>query len=514
MSCAALWGSRVGASPADAADAKSLLQEWAQGQGLDLPAYVEVDRQGPDHAPRFTSEVRIKGRKPARGEGASKRAAEQAAATRAAGARGRVEARRRCLRQKPTTETRCGFIAVIGAPNAGKSTLVNALVGAKVAIVSRKVQTTRTPLRGIAIEGASQLVFIDTPGIFRAAPPPRPGDGGCGLGRGAATPTRCCWWSMRPRASTRTSSASSAGSKGTASAAAGAQQDRSREEGASCWSWRPSSMRRVPFAATFMISALNGDGVADLKAHLARSVAPGPWHYPEDEISDAPLRVLAAEVTREKIYDRLHDELPYQAAVETTGWQEQKNGIRIEQTIIVERDSQKRIVLGKGGSMIKQLSTEARKELTADPGAAGAPIPVREGARELGRRPRALSRPGARRFRRSDGSVSALFDTYHRLANNSTQTTADADLQTKTGMVCGRGARQAGGGFSPLAAAKAFLGPLPPAESGIEFTTNIRPSSASAYLGGPCYWHAGVTGVQSQVGDTLACIPVTVTKVM
>jgi GTP-binding protein Era len=122
--------------------------------------------------------------------------------------------------------------------------------------------------------------------------------------------------------------------------------------------------RRAQFAATFMISALNGDGVADLKAHLARSVAPGPWHYPADEVSDAPLRVLAAEITREKIYDRLHDELPYQAAVETTSWKEQKNGVRIEQTIFVERDSQKRIVLGKAGSMIKQLSTEARKELT------------------------------------------------------------------------------------------------------------------------------------------------------
>jgi GTP-binding protein Era len=121
---------------------------------------------------------------------------------------------------------------------------------------------------------------------------------------------------------------------------------------------------RTSFAATFMISALNGDGIADLKAHLARSVAPGPWHYPEDEISDAPMRVMAAEITREKMYDRLHDELPYQAAVETTSWKEQKNGVRIEQTIFVERDSQKRIVLGKGGSMIKQLSTESRKELS------------------------------------------------------------------------------------------------------------------------------------------------------
>jgi GTP-binding protein Era len=121
---------------------------------------------------------------------------------------------------------------------------------------------------------------------------------------------------------------------------------------------------RVPFGATFMISALNGSGVADLKSHLARSVAPGPWHYPEDEISDAPMRVLAAEITREKMYDRLHEELPYEAAVETTAWLEQKNGVRIEQTIYVERDSQKSIVLGKGGSMIKQLSMESRKELS------------------------------------------------------------------------------------------------------------------------------------------------------
>jgi GTPase len=260
-------------------------------------------------------------------------------------------------------ETRCGFIAVIGAPNAGKSTLVNTLVGAKVAIVSRKVQTTRSTLRGIAVEGASQLVFIDTPGIF--APRRR-------LDRAMV---EAAW-----------------GGAGDADqvllvidAAKGIDEDVERIlgklEGADA---RPllalnkidrvkkpelldlaSALNaRVAFAATFMISALNGDGVSDLKAHLARSAAPGPWHYPPDEISDAPLRVLAAEVTREKIYDRLHDELPYQAAVETTAWQEQKNGVRIEQTIIVERDSQKRIVLGKGGSMIKQLSTEARKELT------------------------------------------------------------------------------------------------------------------------------------------------------
>jgi GTPase len=120
---------------------------------------------------------------------------------------------------------------------------------------------------------------------------------------------------------------------------------------------------RASFTAVFMISALSGDGVADLKTHLARTVPPGPWHYPEDEVSDAPLRVMAAEITREKIYERLHDELPYQATVETTSWQEQPKSVRIEQTIFVERDSQKAIVLGSGGRTIKQLSMEARKEL-------------------------------------------------------------------------------------------------------------------------------------------------------
>jgi GTPase len=264
---------------------------------------------------------------------------------------------------QPETGTRCGFIAVIGATNAGKSTLVNALVGAKIAIVSRKVQTTRMPLRGIAIEGASQLVFIDTPGIFKP----------------------------RRRLDRAMVDAAWGGAQGAdqvllvVDAAKGIDEDveriLSRLKGVSVpillalnkidrvkkerlLELAGNLNAQVPFAATFMISALQGDGVADLRAHLARSVAPGPWHYPEDEVSDAPLRVLAAEITREQIYDRLHDELPYQAAVETTAWQEQKKGIRIEQTIVVERESQKRIVLGKGGSMIKLLSTEARKELS------------------------------------------------------------------------------------------------------------------------------------------------------
>lgn len=260
-------------------------------------------------------------------------------------------------------ETRCGFIAVIGAPNAGKSTLVNALVGAKVAIVSRKVQTTRTTLRGIAVEGASQLIFIDTPGIF--APRRR-------LDRAMV---EAAWGGAGDADQTLL----------VVDAARGLDEDVERILARLQSSKAPRLLAlnkidrvqkerllelaadlnaRLPFAATFMISALSGDGVADLKAHLARSVPAGPWHYPADEISDAPVRLLAAEITREKIYDRLHDELPYQAAVETTALQEHKNGLRIEQTIFVERDSQKRIVLGKGGSMIKQVSTAARKELS------------------------------------------------------------------------------------------------------------------------------------------------------
>jgi GTPase len=260
------------------------------------------------------------------------------------------------------TNTRCGFIAVIGAPNAGKSTLVNALVGAKVAIVSRKVQTTRTVLRGIAVEGESQLVFIDTPGIF--APRRR-------LDRAMVEAA----WSGAGDADQVLLVVDAAKSidedverilgklEGRSLRMVLALNKVDRVKKAELLALAADLNGRLPFAATFMISALKGDGVADLKSYLANGVPPGPWHYPEDEISDAPLRVLAAEITREKIYDRLHDELPYEAAVETTGWKEQKNGIRVEQTIFVQRDSQKRIVLGKGGSMIKQLSMLARAEL-------------------------------------------------------------------------------------------------------------------------------------------------------
>jgi GTP-binding protein Era len=260
-------------------------------------------------------------------------------------------------------DTRCGFIAVIGAPNAGKSTLVNALVGAKVSIVSHKVQTTRMPIRGIAIEGKSQLVFIDTPGIFK---PRRRLDramvhaawGGAGdadlvvvlidAAKGASEEIEAILGKLRDSRNKPLLALN--------------KIDRVKKE--QLLELARDLNARIPFAATFMISALNGSGVADLKRYLADHVPAGPWHYPADEISDAPLRLMASEITREKIYERLHEELPYQATVETTDWKEKKDGVRIEQTIFVARDSQRRIVLGKGGSMIKQLSMQARKELS------------------------------------------------------------------------------------------------------------------------------------------------------
>jgi GTP-binding protein Era len=270
----------------------------------------------------------------------------------------------------PGPETRCGFIAVIGAPNAGKSTLVNRLVGTKVSIVSHKVQTTRTPVRGIAIAGQSQLVFIDTPGIF--APRRR-------LDRAMVDAA----WSRSADADITVLLVDAAKGLDAEVEAILARLadaktrivpevrprlvlvlnkvDRVRKEGLLELARQCTEQAR--FEATFMISALTGDGVADLETHLARSVPAGPWHYPPDEVSDAPMRLLAAEITREKVFARLHDELPYSITVETTQWAERKKEVRIEQTIFVERDSQKAIVVGSGGRMIRQLSIEARQEL-------------------------------------------------------------------------------------------------------------------------------------------------------
>jgi GTP-binding protein Era len=260
---------------------------------------------------------------------------------------------------------RCGFIALIGAPNVGKSTLINALVGTKVAIVSHKVQTTRTLLRGIATEGQAQLVFIDTPGIF--------------------APRRRLDRAMVASAWTGAHDADIVGVLVDAKRGIDEEADailRQLEEvrlpkllvinkvdlvdKPALLALAKAANDRVAFAAIFMISALTGDGVADVRHWLAEHVPEGPWHYPEDQITDAPLRQLAAEITREKLYLRLHQELPYQSTVETTQWTERKDGsVRIEQTVYVERESQRKIALGKGGSTLKAIGTDARRELAA-----------------------------------------------------------------------------------------------------------------------------------------------------
>jgi GTPase len=260
---------------------------------------------------------------------------------------------------------RCGFIAILGAPNAGKSTLVNALVGAKVSIVSRKVQTTRVPVRGIAIEGESQLVFIDTPGIFR---PKRRLDRAmvqaAWTGAGEADAIVLMVDAARGLDEEVSEIIAKLGSAKVPCLLVLNKVDRLEDKDA-LLPLVAEITSRHKFDHVLMISALDGLGVADLRALLAGLVPLGAWHYPEDDISDAPMRLLAAEITREKIYHWLHEELPYATTVETTDWKNFKNGaVRIEQTIYVERDSQRSIVLGKGGQTIKKISSQSRSELS------------------------------------------------------------------------------------------------------------------------------------------------------
>ncbi len=260
-------------------------------------------------------------------------------------------------------ERRCGYVALVGAPNSGKSTLLNQLIGAKVSIVSPKVQTTRSRVLGIVVEGGAQHVFIDTPGIF--APRRR-------LERAMVAAA----WAGTEDADVIVLLVDAqrgvdgdverivAGLKGAGRRSVLALNkvdslapppllplaDRLRREGI--------------FDAVFMISGLTGDGVADLRRHLAGAVPSGPWLFPEDQLTDLPQRLLAAETTREQVFLQLHQELPYATYVETDAWDEHADGsVRIAQTIHVQRDSQKAIVLGKGGRQIKEIGARARSEL-------------------------------------------------------------------------------------------------------------------------------------------------------
>ncbi|MBR0717497.1 GTPase Era [Bradyrhizobium liaoningense] len=259
--------------------------------------------------------------------------------------------------------TRCGFVALIGAPNVGKSTLVNALVGAKVTIVSRKVQTTRALIRGIVIESNAQIILVDTPGIF--SPKRR-------LDRAMVS---TAWSGAHDADLVCVLIDAKAGLDEEADAilnkVAGVGHEKilvlnkvdlvQREK---LLALAQAANERIRFAKTFMISALSGDGVDDIRQALAEMVPAGPFLYPEDQMSDAPMRQLAAEITREKIYQKLHQELPYQSTVETEKWEERKDkSVRIEQTIYVERESQRKIVLGKSGATIKSIGADSRREL-------------------------------------------------------------------------------------------------------------------------------------------------------
>jgi GTP-binding protein Era len=263
-------------------------------------------------------------------------------------------------------ETRCGFVSIIGAPNAGKSTLTNALVGVKVSIVSHKVQTTRAQIRGIALSGASQIILVDTPGIFR---PKRRLDRAMvdAAWGGARDADAVVVLVDAAKGIDEEAEAILEGSRSLKMPVALAlnKVDRIlREDRPTLFKLAEQGAAFGHFHQTFMISAETGDGVKDLKAYLAALVPPGPWLYPEDQISDAPQRHWAAEVTREKIYQRLHDELPYASTVETTDWKTLKDGsVRLEQTLFVERESQKKIVLGAAGATIKSISMNSRTEL-------------------------------------------------------------------------------------------------------------------------------------------------------
>jgi len=259
--------------------------------------------------------------------------------------------------------TRCGYVALIGTPNSGKSTLLNRLVGRKLAIVTPKAQTTRNRLLGIAIEGPAQIVFVDTPGIF--APRRR-------LDRAMVA---AAWSGAEDADEALLLVDASRGIDRNTRRILDRLAGRSRRSilalnkidlvpRKSLLGLTDTLSREGFFDPIFMISGLKGDGVEDVKRHLAASLPQGPWLFPEDQLSDAPERLIAAEVTREQVFLQLHDELPYASTVETEQWEDKRDGsVRIEQVIYVQRPSQRAIVLGEGGKRIKTIGGRARAEL-------------------------------------------------------------------------------------------------------------------------------------------------------
>jgi GTPase len=260
-------------------------------------------------------------------------------------------------------QTRCGFCAIIGAPNAGKSTLVNALAGTKISIVSHKVQTTRSRLRAIVISGATQIIFVDTPGIFK---PKRRLDEAMveGAWSGASEADAVVLLADVRRGLNDEVMMIIEGLKKSGIEAFLALNKIDLVKAETLLELSRKFNEAFAFRETFMISALNGSGVDRLRDKVAALMPEGPWLYAEDQIADVPLRFLAAETTREKLYERLHEELPYASTVETETWEERKDGsVRIDQVIYVERESQRKIVLGKNGQTIKLLGRAARLDL-------------------------------------------------------------------------------------------------------------------------------------------------------
>jgi GTPase len=266
----------------------------------------------------------------------------------------------------PPGPSRCGFVALIGEPNAGKSTLLNRMVGQKVSIVTHKVQTTRARIRGVALEGAAQIVFVDTPGLFR---PRRRLDRAmvAAAWAGAGDADLVCLMVEAHRGLTDGVEAILAAlderAEGRPVTLVINKIDRVRRDALLALTARLNARRA--FEATFLISAENGDGVEDLRRWLAGRLPEGPWLYPEDQIADLPLRMIAAEITREKLTLRLHEELPYQLTVETEAWEERADGsVKIDQVVYVAREGHKGIAVGRKGETIKAVGAAARAELT------------------------------------------------------------------------------------------------------------------------------------------------------
>ncbi len=260
-------------------------------------------------------------------------------------------------------KTRCGVVAIIGEPNAGKSTLINHLVGGKVSIVTPKVQTTRFNIRGVCIDGSSQLIFVDTPGIFDADKPFE------------KAMVQAAWAGIGDADAVLLMLDAKQGLKQATRALLEALKKHCKKpvclainkidtiDKPALFELAKACDAIIPFDKIFMISALKGDGTADVKSFLAAKMPEGPYLYPEDQMSDISLRLLAAEVTREKIFLKLEQELPYSVFVETENWEETDTSVKIAQVITVQRDGQKKIMLGDKGSMIKSIGIASRKDL-------------------------------------------------------------------------------------------------------------------------------------------------------